>query len=520
MLNLSQLIDLIPSQRHDEKSVDSRIEEFGEWVTARIDSIEEHDEFNDRSSGFLSAFEYLEKLDIEHLNFNDSALKISSSIISDKQIFDAEACKKRLENIIDFIYVTTGTTDNNIKCQFAPYLRHVKKWSEYPLIKQSKSGKVSISKKVITDLGQIKKEEVVKQYSKYLAVSIKDSEVENTITMILNGFLNCIFDCGNYQRLVDVIRSLASVDEIGKRSILETFAVFQLRGSSAAKSGHGPENKLRNILEQWGMISGEDFNPYDVTPEAILGLERGDKKTRAYDFVFPYKVTNMATSIFVQSQIYAGDSGSVSHKNVDQIPLSRRNVKDLFPNAIFLEFVDGAGYCTALAGDLKRILSMDDTDSFFQANTVVVNLRRAFMFAKHLYPAELISWILKILLFSGNEETSVESTVKSIYSPGEVERVFPRTGLSKLNCELKDVLIIDKNIRTSAAAFIIIDSISVLAKSSECNHAIIPGKINYGINRTQWNDLSDYISSRIGRENFNCAVDYLENKLGSLRFNC
>lgn len=46
---------------------------------------------------------------------------------------------------------------------------------------------------------------------------------------------------------------------------------------------------------------------------------------RKYDFIIPYQSRESGLKIFIQSQFYAGDSGSVSHKVVDQTDSSRSN---------------------------------------------------------------------------------------------------------------------------------------------------------------------------------------------------
>ena len=69
-------------------------------------------------------------------------------------------------------------------------------------------------------------------------------------------------------------------------------------------------------------------NDFVVGLAELMGLigatsaSTGREKSRAYDFVLPFKTAGWKPSLFVQSQFYAGDSGSVSHKNVDQTSTS------------------------------------------------------------------------------------------------------------------------------------------------------------------------------------------------------
>ena len=96
-------------------------------------------------------------------------------------------------------------------------------------------------------------------------------------------------------------------------------------------------------------------------------IDKKKVKTRAYDFALPYKLDQCPRQIFIQSQYYAGDSGSVSPKNVDQTTAARTAAKKIVgKDARFIEYVDGAGFFASLNGDLKSLLDMADTTSFIQ----------------------------------------------------------------------------------------------------------------------------------------------------------
>ncbi|WP_140061037.1 hypothetical protein, partial [Vibrio parahaemolyticus] len=73
---------------------------------------------------------------------------------------------------------------------------------------------------------------------------------------------------------------------------------------------------MREKLIEMGLKPDVDFNTSDVVIGEEMVTEGGKrkKKTRAYDFVLPYKTEGWQPKLFIQSQFYAGDSGSVSHK--------------------------------------------------------------------------------------------------------------------------------------------------------------------------------------------------------------
>ncbi|MFW2125205.1 hypothetical protein ACG94O_20145, partial [Acinetobacter ursingii] len=94
-----------------------------------------------------------------------------------------------------------------------------------------------------------------------------------------------------------------------------------VRGSVSASGGHVTESILREKLSNIGLRADIDYNNNDVKigDDEIIEDGKRKKKTRAYDFIIPYKIDNWEPKpkLFIQSQFYAGDSGSVSHKVVD-----------------------------------------------------------------------------------------------------------------------------------------------------------------------------------------------------------
>lgn len=200
-------------------------------------------------------------------------------------------------------------------------------------------------------------------------------------------------------------------------------------------------------MNQWGMIRELDFNANDVILDIAAGAIfelRGDQpeekqgkiKTRAYDFVLPFRTPSWHPMIFVQSQFYAGDSGSVSHKNVDQTKSSRQNATQLSakawpdsPPPVFLEYVDGAGYSASLNGDLRSLLSFSDTAGFFQVRTASIRLRRELQKIGFLTPLEIGHAVLR---HTGSYEYSVAQLREEGYSQSEIDRAIQTATHQKL----------------------------------------------------------------------------------------
>ncbi len=219
-----------------------------------------------------------------------------------------------------------------------------------------------------------------------------------------------------------------SLSEADKgREMLAPLVAFQVRGSVAASGGHDPEALLRNRLrERWGLVPEVDYNLTDAVliPAAGAAPLEGDvrevrEKSRAYDFLFPYRTEGWRPTIFVQCQFYAGDSGSVSHKNVDQTTASRASVLEQEPDARFIEYVDGAGYFASLNGDLKRLLSMPTTRGFFQVRSADIRLRRELQDLGFLTPLEVQQ---AALLGEATIEAVTEALLAEGYSQEEIGR--------------------------------------------------------------------------------------------------
>jgi hypothetical protein len=175
--------------------------------------------------------------------------------------------------------------------------------------------------------------------------------------------------------------SYFALKEIGRdKDLLAPIVIFKVRGSVMASGGHDPERILRELMSDWGLTADVDFNTADVV--VIDADHDPEAKTRAYDFVLPYRTPGWKdgwdSRIFIQCQFYAGDSGSVSHKNVDQTRSSRDSILRFVNDPTFVEYVDGAGYFSSLNGDLKKILSYPDTHGLVQIRSAPVRLRYYF----------------------------------------------------------------------------------------------------------------------------------------------
>lgn len=295
-----------------------------------------------------------------------SACALAEKVIETISCWKNEQIKSYINVICEALLLATGKTDNNLKCQFHNKL--VFNWglASINIINKGKERIVRLPR-------TIKMNDAIK----YIALLNENKTIQ---TKLLHAYFQLIISDEQYEEQLYSLGMayLEAKARGGEKSLLCPFAIFYSRGSITAIQGHIPETILRGYMRDWGMLENVDFNVNDVDFEEILGTENvniGIKK-RKYDFILPYNGNFSCKKIFIQCQFYAGDSGSVSHKVVDQTDSSRNATIQRFPNAVFVEYLDGAGYYASLNGDLRKMLLKPTTKTFFQIKTAPIKLRR------------------------------------------------------------------------------------------------------------------------------------------------
>lgn len=396
---------------HAQPDLETALAEFDVWITPSTGEIRDTDRFRREMEAVVAVFELLSEAtngfaDQQHCDPVAIADTISDAIAGKSR----EAAHSLLSHLASVLFLVTGKSDNNAKCQLPLHLRDVAGWDAFPGVRRSK-GKVTLVRRPLPR--ELKSEKYMKS-----VVDLADHVEERH--RLLREFTRFVLSDADYvSQLWSVGRSYCMLKQFDKhKSLLTPLVVFQVRGSVSASGGHDPEDLLRERLCEWGLNAGIDFNVSDVViaEEIVSG---GRKKTRAYDFVLPFNTPNWEQRIFVQCQFYAGDSGSVSHKNVDQTSTSRVKVRSRCSKSIFVEYVDGAGYFSSLNGDLKNLLSMEDTASFFQVRSAAIRLRREFQRIGFLCPIDVEQAVLR----SDATDAEVKKVLrKDGYSLKEINR--------------------------------------------------------------------------------------------------
>lgn len=402
-------------------SLQEQLQEFDIWITPSLREIRDTARFKQELDRIAAVFEALAAAtdDFDSIDAcQPAAIAATYTVIASESVEPGA----RFFDLASALFLVSGKSDNNAKCQLPIYLRDRIGRTTFPRV--SSKGKVTE--------GPIPR---VLKADTYMEVVARLSGMQASQKALLEAFVGFVLsDDGYTAQLWSVGRSFVAMKELGhERELLSPLVMFQVRGSVSASGGHVPENMLRALMGEWGLLPGSDFNMHD----AIVGADRQaveqeddedgqsendePEKTRAYDFVLPFRVPGWQPRLLIQSQFYAGDSGSVSHKNVDQTAKSRQSAIAILPVAKFVEYVDGAGYFASLNGDLKKLLAMPTTHSFLQVRTAPVRLRRELQAIGFLTPLEVAH---AVLTTDGSSRQVVASLVGDGYRKAEVARAM------------------------------------------------------------------------------------------------
>ena len=355
---------------------DQRLAEFDHWITPSLAEVRDSARFASELDRVAAVFDRMAAATEDFASVDACApAAIAETYLS---LVDADPNRVALlHDLASTLFMVTGKSDNNAKCQLPLFLRDHAGIGAFPDLRRRRVG--------VAELPRVLK-------SDRLMKAVGDHRVDRGKRLaLLNAFVAYVLSDTAYTRqLWSIGQSYVAMRGQGcERALLSPLITFQVRGSVAASGGHAPEDLLRRHMTDWGLQAEVDFNTSDV-----IVVSGGDGKTRAYDFVLPYRVPGCPSRLYVQCQFYAGDSGSVSHKNVDQTRSSRDSISPYLaseglPPARFIEYVDGAGYFSSLNRDLRSLLSFADTAALLQIRSAPVRLRRELQHADVLAPLEV-----------------------------------------------------------------------------------------------------------------------------------
>lgn len=455
-----------------------QLQEFDHWVTQSLGEIKDTARFSSERTAICNAIETLgidthQFASLDETTPNNLAKSVLGSVSGKKE----SVAVPSIRGVFAFFFVVTGKSDNNCKCQFPLFLRDTLLWQTYPKVL-----KKDRKKSLVQDaLPRILDDEGIAKTVYALEAFPREQE------RLLSSYISFLLDGDDYHKAFWAIGSTYfHLKETGlHENFLLPLVVYRVRGSVSASGGHEPETLLRKRMLEWGLSAGSDFNTADV----IVGKQKQGKetKTRAYDFVLPYNLAGWERRLFIQCQFYAGDSGSVSHKNVDQTRASRDFTKKHYADPLFLEYVDGAGYFASLNSDLQHILKMRDTNGFFQVRTAPIKLRAALQDIGFLTPLEVIhAWSLR----AGDKTALRQSLEADDYSISEIDRVISEGVQRGVFFDDANGFTIDISLREMARRYLLLDFIAIIGKRFKSGQVkgtlLVPGfGQNFGISLSE-----------------------------------
>ena len=431
-------------------SFEDKLGEFDIWITPSLGEIRDTERFHQEMERVVEVFEVLSAATE---GFSDPSA-CEASAIARTYVKIACASEDPASKFVDLaatLFLVSGKSDNNAKCQLPIFLRDRAKYTHFPAIIRGRISQKPIPRELKAD--------------KFMSVVAGLASQPETQAKLLEAFVGFVLSDKSYSsQLWCIGRSYVAMRELRReRDLLTPLVTFQVRGSVSATGGHVPENFLRGLMEEWGLEAGTDFNRSDA---AIIGaqsiLEEDEAKSqtnsrskkRAYDFVLPFRVQNWTPRLLLQCQFYAGDSGSVSHKNVDQTTQSRTAAQAILPNLRFIEYVDGAGYFSSLNGDLKNLLAMPTTRTFVQLRSAPIRLRRELQQIGYLTPLDFAH---AVLASNGQREEVYQTLRADGYSLEEIDRSATRAYSSGVLFQSGEFIDINPEHRSRVRQYLLLD---------------------------------------------------------------
>lgn len=493
-------------------SADETLAEFDQWLTPKLERIKESDKFNQEIESISKVIKtlgkHLQEFDIRAKSIDNlvSAVIISSDqyVTNESYLKDEQEVSSFYESVFSLLFLATGATDNNLKNHFLIKLKEDDIVAKIP--KRGAGQKIKFS---LSDIPSTTKSDYLAKSLSACFVASSPNYISNVTTVpaalnlfmyleiLLKEYISLILedesDLAQLWVICDYFLKLDKESEEKAKLLINSCTIFKIRGSVTATGGHLPEKIMRNKMSEIGLVADIDYNTADV----IIGKEQASKKakqkTRAYDFVLPYKVPQWDPKIFIQCQFYAGDSGSVSHKVIDQTTASRALTLSKVPNARFIEYLDGAGYYASLRSDLKRMLALEDTHGFIQVKSILIRLRRELQHIKFLTPLEFEHAILRTS--EGNPDTVEHILLDEGYAENEIHRV-KNDMLNRGLLTIKDGYLIADHRKQYATMLFILDCAANNATTiSDAerklgNHILVPGSgANFGIKVSELSEI-------------------------------
>ncbi|HBB31489.1 MAG TPA: hypothetical protein DDZ80_21955 [Cyanobacteria bacterium UBA8803] len=261
-------------------NLETKLKEFDVWITPSIGELQDTERFQSVMDDVVKIFESLATATDNFNQINScNAISISNTFLQLIEDQEDREVRKALEALATVLFIVTGKSDNNTKCQLPLYLRDEAGWESIPVVKKGRGSSVLSSKKI---------PRVLKSDS-YMKIVADLSLSKDQQRRLLQEFIKFVLkDESCVSQLWSIGHSYTILKQFQKeRDLLAPLVIFQVRGSVSASGGHKPEILLRERFVEWGLQAGIDFNMTDVVVEPeearIAIKETGQLEQRYYE---------------------------------------------------------------------------------------------------------------------------------------------------------------------------------------------------------------------------------------------
>ncbi|MCF7818445.1 MAG: hypothetical protein K9M54_11240, partial [Kiritimatiellales bacterium] len=123
-------------------SLQDQLLEFDDWVTPSLGEIRDTDKFETERKSICRALDALGSHTNDFVSLDEtSPTTIAESVVAYVSAQHEALAEELLLGVFSLLFVVTGKSDNNCKCQFPVYLRDVLRWESFPRV-EKKEGSV------------------------------------------------------------------------------------------------------------------------------------------------------------------------------------------------------------------------------------------------------------------------------------------------------------------------------------------------------------------------------------------
>ncbi len=222
-----------------------QLAEFDVWITPSLGEIRDTERFQEELNKVVTVFNALAASTKEFKSLADcSPDAITSALLTLISGKAEKEARSVLDGAASLLFLSTGKSDNNAKCQLPLHLRDAAKWPAF-LTLQRKQGVVAV---VPAAMPRVLKSE------SYMSLVARLSGHEEEQRRLLQEFVRFILSDQKYvAQLWSIGHSYTALKAFKReRDLLTPLVIFQVRGSVSASGGHAPEKTLRQRFHEWG----------------------------------------------------------------------------------------------------------------------------------------------------------------------------------------------------------------------------------------------------------------------------